>query len=114
MAQGQAVVEVDRLDRKKRRAAGKFDPIDSESAARAALNRVRTGLPKQRDEVARALGNLRVARRSAVSRRADGMRQIKTLIITAPQERRERLRDRSNTRLFAALYGVTPQSEPGR
>ena len=108
MAHGQAVVEVDRPDRKARRAAGKSDPIDAESAARAALNRVRTGLPKQRDGMVEALRNLRVARHSAVSQRADCMRRIKTLIITAPQELRERLRHLSDTRLPRACAGLRP------
>jgi len=108
MAQGQAVVEVDRPDRKARRAAGKSDPIDAESAARAALNRVRTGLPKQRDGMVEALRNLRVARRSAVSQRADCVRQIKTLIITAPQELRERLRDLNDTQLLRLCAGFRP------
>ena len=108
MAQGQAIVEVDRPDRKTRRAAGKSDPIDAESAARAALNRVRTGLPKQRDGMVEALRNLRVARRSAVSQRADCMRQIKTLIITAPKELRERLRDLSDTQLLRLCAGFRP------
>src|SRR5450631_1647043 len=105
---GAGRVEVDRPDRKARRAAGKSDPIDAESAARAALNRVRTGLPKQRDGMVEALRNLRVARRSAVSQRADCMRQIKTLIITAPQELREQLRDLSDTRLPRACAGLRP------
>jgi transposase len=108
MAQRQAVVEVDRPDRKARRAVGKSDPIDAESAARAALGRVRTGLPKQRDGTVEALGNLRVARRSAVSQRADCMRRIKTLIITAPEQLRERLRDLSNARLLRACAGLRP------
>ena len=108
MAQGQAVVEVDRPDRKARRAVGKSDPIDAESAARAALGRVRTGLPKQHDEMVEALRNLRVARRSAVSERANCMRRIKTLIITAPQELRERLRDLSKARLLRACAGLRP------
>jgi len=108
MAQGQAVVEVDRPDRKARRAAGQSDPIDAESAARAALDKVRTGLPKQHDGMVEALRNLRVARRSAVSQRADCVRRIKTLIITAPQGLREPLRDLSDTRLPRVCAGLRP------
>src|SRR4051812_12917826 len=79
-----AMVEVDRPDRKARRFAGKSDPIDAEAAARAAVARVRTGLPKRRDGRVEALRNLRVARRSAVEQRADCQRRIKALIVTAP------------------------------
>lgn len=58
-----AMVEVDRPDRKARRWQGKSDPVDAEAAARAALARVRTGEPKQRDGRVEALRSLRVARR---------------------------------------------------
>lgn len=84
-AHGVAMVEVDRPDRKTRRFAGKSDPIDAEAAARAALAGRRTGTPKQRDGQVEALRALRVARRSAVAQRADCIRRIKTLIVTAPE-----------------------------
>lgn len=86
-AQGVAMAEVDRPDRKLRRKAGKSDPIDAEAAARAALARVRTGTPKQRDGQVEALRNLRVARRSAVDQRADCIRQIKSLLVTVKRPR---------------------------
>lgn len=81
---GVALVEVDRPDRKSRRFDGKSDPIDAEAAARAALAQVRTGVPKQRGGPVDALRTLRVARRSAVQHRADTMRQLKAIIVTAP------------------------------
>jgi transposase len=40
------VIEVDRPDRKTRRFQGKSDPIDAVQAARTALARERTGIPK--------------------------------------------------------------------
>ena len=83
-AQGVAMVEVDRPDRKARRFAGKSDPIDAEAAARAALAQVRTGIPKARDGQVEALRNLRVARRSAIDARADALRQIRALIVLHP------------------------------
>ncbi|WP_328340447.1 IS110 family transposase [Micromonospora sp. NBC_00421] len=86
------VIEVDRPDRKTRRFQGKSDPIDAIQAAKAALAGDRTGIPKQRDGRVEALRNLRVARRSAVDQRADTQRQIKTLIVTAPDELRAQLR----------------------
>jgi hypothetical protein len=86
------VIEIDRPDRKSRRFQGKSDPIDAMAAAKTALAGDRTGTPKQRDGRIEALRNLRVARRSAIDQRADVQRQIKTLIVTAPEELRERLR----------------------
>jgi len=80
-----ALVEVDRPDRKSRRFAGESDPLDAEAAARAGLARVRTGHPKQRGGPVDALRTLRVARRSAVAQRADVMRQLKAVLVTAPE-----------------------------
>lgn len=89
---GVMMVEIDRPDRKTRRWQGKSDPVDAEAAARAALAGRRTGTPKRRDGQVEALRALRVARRSAVSQRADVQRRIKALIVTAPEALRARLR----------------------
>ncbi|OUZ09858.1 IS110 family transposase [Aeromicrobium sp. PE09-221] len=107
-AAGVSLVEVDRTDRKTRRFAGKSDPLDAEAAARAALAGVRTGLPKVRDGHVEALRNLRVARRSAIDQRADCMRQIKTLIITANDLLREQLRSLPDRDLLATCVGMRP------
>lgn len=90
--EGVSLVEVDRPDRKTRRGLGKSDPVDAEAAARAALSGRRTGTPKDRDGRVEALRNLRVARRSAVSFRADVQRQMKALIVTAAEPVRQALR----------------------
>jgi transposase len=49
-----------------------------------------------------------VARRSAVDQRADTQRQIKALIVTAPDDLRARLRGLSLTKLIAACAGLRP------
>jgi transposase len=103
-----AMVEVDRPDRKARRWQGKSDPVDAEAAARAALARVRTGVPKQRDGRVEALRALRVARRSAVAQRADVQRQIKALIVTAPESLRARLRGLKDRELIGWCAGMRP------
>jgi transposase len=100
-AQGVAMVEVDRPDRKTRRWQGKSDPVDAEAAARTALAARRTGVPKQRDGRVEALRNLPVARRSAVGHRAEVQTQIKALLVTAPEPLREQLRDLPDRRLLA-------------
>jgi transposase len=97
---GVAVVEVDRPDRAARRRDGKSDPLDAESAARAALAGRADGLPKQRGGPVQALAALRVARRSAVDQRSDVTRQIKSLIVTAPEALRAQLRPLSDTQLI--------------
>jgi transposase len=103
------VIEVDRPNRKTRRFQGKSDPIDAIAAAKAALAGERTGTPKQRDGRVEALRNLRVARRSAVDQRADTQRQIKTLIITAPDELRTRLRGLGVKQLIVTCANLRPE-----
>ncbi len=106
--EGVDVIEVDRPDRKTRRFQGKSDPIDAIQAAKAALAGERTGTPKQRDGRVEALRNLRVARRSAVDQRADAQRQIKALIVTAPDELRARLRGLAVKDLITTCANLRP------
>lgn len=106
--EGVAMVEVDRPDRKARRWQGKSDPVDAEAAARAALAQVRTGVPKQRDGRVEALRSLRVARRSAVAQRAHAQRQIKALIVTAPEPLRAQLRGLGDQQLIEVCAGLRP------
>ncbi|MFE9958966.1 IS110 family transposase [Micromonospora sp. NPDC005299] len=116
-AAGIRLVEVDRPDRKTRRWQGKSDPVDAEVAARTALAARRTGVPKDRDGQVEALRNLRVVRRSAVTARADAQRQMKTLIVTAPEPVRARLRRLPVRELVATCAAAAPQlgqaSDPG-
>ena len=74
---GALVVEVDRPDRRARRAQGKSDPLDAYSAARAALSGAASVVPKLRDGRVEAIRALRVARSSAVKARSQATNQIK-------------------------------------
>ncbi|GAA0908087.1 IS110 family transposase [Virgisporangium aurantiacum] len=107
-SEGMQVIEVDRPNRKTRRFQGKSDPIDAIAAAKAALAGERTGIPKQRNGRVEALRNLRVARRSAVDQRADTQRQIKTLIVTAPDELRAQLRRLAVKQLITTCANLRP------
>jgi transposase len=98
---GVELVEVDRPDRKARRRLGKSDPVDAEAAARAAQAGRAVGIPKDRDGAVEALRALRIARRSAVAARADAQRQMKSMIVTAPEPLRGRLRERGVRELVA-------------
>ena len=106
--QGVEMLEIDRPDRKARRWQGKSDPVDAQAAGRTALAQVRTGRPKRRDGRVEALRSLRVARRSAVSQRADTQRQMKALIITAPDDLRAQLRTLTNRQLIQTCAGLRP------
>ena len=102
------VVEIDRPDRKARRWQGKSDPVDAETAARAALTARRTGTPKDRDGRVEALRSLRIARRSAVKQRSDVIRQMQALVITAPEPLRSRLRELGNVALVDRCATARP------
>lgn len=108
--QGVAMVEVDRPDRKARRWQGKSDPVDAEAAARAALAARATGTPKDRDGAVEAVRVLRVARRSGVDQRAAVQRQIKALVVTAPEPLRDRLRGLRDRQLLATCARLRPDT----
>ena len=107
-AAGMRLVEVDRPDRKTRRFAGKSDPIDAEAAARAALTGRQTGVPKTRTGPVEAVRALRVARRSAISARAEAQTQLKALLITAPEPLRAQLRGLGLRRLLTTCAALRP------
>lgn len=103
------VLEVDRPDRRARRARGKSDPIDAEAAARAALAGQRVSTPKHHTGPTEALRAVRVARHSAVEARAVVVQQIHALLVTAPEPLRGRLRGMSMT----ALVRLCAAGDPG-
>jgi transposase len=105
---GVTVVEVDRPDRKARRAKGKSDPLDAYAAARAALSGTASGCPKTRDGRVESIRALRLARSSAVKARSQTTNQIKALLVTGPAELREQLRTLSTTGLIAACARLHP------
>jgi transposase len=109
---GVKVVEVDRPDRAARRRDGKSDPLDAEAAARAAQSGRAEATPKRRGGPVQALAALRVARRSAVDQRADTTRQIKSLIVTAPDAVRAQLRPLSEAELIR--HCATRRPDPTR
>ncbi|MEU5262091.1 IS110 family transposase [Amycolatopsis sp. NPDC021455] len=102
------VIEVDRPARKTRRFQGKSDPIDAIAAARTALAAEHPTIPKLRDGRIEALRTLRVARRSAVDQRADTQRQIRALIVTAPDPLRNQLRGLKAPALIATCAAWHP------
>jgi transposase len=93
---GELVIELDRPQRPARRAGAKSDVIDAERAARDALARTRLASPKTGPQRA-ALQTLLTARRSAVQAATDGQRQLRALVITAPEPIRARFRGQSST-----------------
>ncbi|WP_243750981.1 IS110 family transposase [Paraburkholderia sp. BL10I2N1] len=85
------VLEVNRPDRATRRSRGKSDPTDAENAARAVLSGKATAIPKEQSGAAEAMRAVSVARRSAVKAKTQAINQLRALLVSAPQEIRERL-----------------------
>jgi len=88
---GIEVAEVIRPNRQARRRRGKSDPADAVAAALAALNGEASGQPKSGNGAVESIRALQVARRGAVKARTQAGNQLLGLIITAPQELREKL-----------------------
>jgi transposase len=109
--EGVEVVEVDRPDRKTRRAQGKSDPVDAYAAALAALSGRAAGIPKSRDGKVEAIRALRVTRRSAVKARTQAINQVRALLLTGPAELREQLRNLSTGRLIDTCARMRPAGD---
>jgi hypothetical protein len=101
------VVELDRPLRPARRAGAKSDVIDAERAARDALARTKLAAPKTGPERA-ALAALLAARRSAVDAATTAQRQLRALVITAPEQVRARFRGHSTRTMIDIASRVRP------
>lgn len=108
-ANGVEVVEVDRPNRQKRRKRGKSDPIDAESAARAALSGEARVTPKRRDGTVEQIRVLMVARRSARMQRNQTLNQLRQIVFTGPDEVRARFKDRYKTGLVSEVAAMRPR-----
>ena len=105
--QGYQVVEVNRPNRQARRRRGKSDPVDAESAARAALGGEAT-TPKAANDTVEMLRVLRVARRSAITARGQAANQLHSLLVTAPEQLRHQLRGLPLARLVQVAAAFRP------
>jgi transposase len=108
-AAGIRVVEVDRADRQDRRRAGKSDPLDAVSAARAALSGRASGAPRGRDGQVEAIRALMVAKRTARAQRTQTINQARALILTGPDDIRERFTGQGPAELVTELAALRPR-----
>ncbi len=108
-AAGIRVVEVDRSDRQDWRRAGKSDPLDAVSAARAALSGRASGAPRGRDGQVEAIRALMVAKRTARAQRTQTINQARALIITGPDDIRTRFTGQTPAELVAELATLRPR-----
>jgi transposase len=107
-AHDQVVLEVNRPDRSARRRRGKSDPVDAEAAARAVLAGQATSIPKAGDHLVEMVRCLRVARTTAAKARTQTANALRALVVTAPAELREQLRDLPAARLASTAARLRP------
>jgi len=105
---GHRVIEVNRPDRRERRMNGKSDALDAENAARAVLSGRATATPKTADGQVEMIRQIKIAKDTAVKARTQAMVTLKTLVITAPPELRERLDGLSRMALVERCAGLRP------
>lgn len=107
-AEGIKVIEINRPDRSTRHQKGKSDPIDAQSAARAVLAQTATNIPKTGNDTVEMIRVLRVARNTAVKAKTQTINALKALVVTAPSELREQLRETSTVKLIATVVAFKP------
>jgi len=89
---GLEVIEVSRPNRQVRRRHGKTDVVDAIAAARAVLSGQASATAKAHNGPVEALRLLKVVQRSAAKSRTQAINQLRTIVATAPDELRSKLR----------------------
>ncbi|MET0145215.1 MAG: IS110 family transposase [Ilumatobacteraceae bacterium] len=107
---GHRVIEVNRGDRRARRANGKSDTLDAELAARSVLAGQSSAVPKTADGAVEMMRQLKIARDTAVKARTSAIISLKQIIVNAPAELRESLAGLADKALIDRCAGFRPGS----
>jgi transposase len=105
------VIEVNRPDRRQRRAKGKSDPLDAYAAAEAVLAGRATAVPKAGDGIVESIRALHLVRTGAIKARTACVNEMKALLVTAPAELREQLPARSAVKLADVCARLRPAGD---
>ncbi|MEU8125304.1 transposase [Spirillospora sp. NPDC049024] len=108
--QGVHVVEANRPDRRQRRNLGKSDPLDAYAAADAVLAGRARALPKGGDGIAESIRAVHLTRSGAIKARTACINELRSLLVTAPAELRERMAGPSAQALTSTC--ARPQISP--
>lgn len=111
-AAGHEVMEVNRPNRQLRRAKGKSDTVDAESAARAVLAGHATAVPKSHDGVIEAIRVLLVAHTSAKQALQKVDARLRSLTLTAPDVIRIELANLTAPSRAAKAARLRPGDDP--
>jgi transposase len=102
------VIEVNRPDRRQRRAKGKSDPLDAYAAADAVLSGRAIAVPKAGDGIIESIRALHTVRSGAIKSRTACMNELHALLVIAPAELREELAGRKGAKLAEACTRLQP------
>ncbi len=108
IAEGIEVIEVTRATRTDRRHVGKNDVVDAQAAARVVLAETATATPKSRTGIVESIRVLRLARQTAVKARSQTAIQLRSLIVSAPDEIRDELIALSTKQSIARCAAMRP------
>lgn len=100
-AVGLKVIEVSRPNRQVRRQHGKSDVVDAIAAARAVLSGQASATVKSHNGPVEALRLLKIVQRSATKSRTQAANQLRTVVATASDEQRSKLRALKTPELVA-------------
>ena len=103
---GHRVAEVNRSDRRLRRAAGTSDTIDAEAAARSVLAGQSTAIPKTADGAVEMMRLLKIARDTAVKARTTAMITLKQIVVNMSPALRETLQALTDQALLTRCAGL--------
>lgn len=105
---GHRFVEVNRGDRRARRATGKSDTLDAEAVPRSILAGTSTAIPKSADGMVEMIRQIKVARDIATKGRTSAIITLKTIVVNAPPEIREQLDHLSDKALIEKCASYRP------
>ncbi len=105
---GHTIVEVNRGDRRGRRANGKSDTLDAEAAARSVLAGQARAIPKSADGVCEMIRQVKIGRDTAVKARTQALITLKCIVVNAPAELREQLSQLTDKKLIDRCAALRP------
>ena len=110
--QGVRVVEVNRPDRRQRRAQGKSDALDAYAAADAVLSGRACATPKLGTGIVEAIRALHITRAGAVKARTAAMNELRSLLVTPRPRYATSCEDSLRSRWCEPARGCAPPATP--
>lgn len=110
-AAGEWVIEFSFPDGPAAPNGAKTDHLDALRAGREALGRPKWAEPRNADGASAAIGSIYSLRELLVGQRTQLINHLKSLLLRAPNELRDQLRDLTNTRLIETCANLRPSKD---